>query len=169
MAMLLGLVPYGWLYLVQRVYYAYEDARTPFWLQLLVAGVATGFNVAILVLQPDQAGVIVGLGQTVSNLLGALLGFVLLRRKLGPLRTSGAVQVYVRLAIASAVAAGVGWLVLQLGDGIADSGFVGRLVVVGVTGLVFAALALGLAHLLRVREASQLLDPLVRRLRRRPS
>lgn len=169
MAMLLGLVPYGWLYLVQRVYYAYEDARTPFWLQLLVALVATGFNIAILVVQPDEAGVIVGLGQTVSNLLGALVGFVLLRRKLGPLRTSGAVQVYVRLAVASAVAAGVAWLVLRLGDGIADSGFVGRLVVAGVTGLVFAALALGLAHLLRVREASQLLDPVVRRLRRRPS
>jgi putative peptidoglycan lipid II flippase len=79
------------------------------------------------------------------------------------------VQVYVRLAVASAVAAGVAWLVLQLGDGIADSGFVGRLLVAGVTGLVFAVLALGFAHLLRVREASQLLDPVVRRLPRRPS
>jgi putative peptidoglycan lipid II flippase len=75
----------------------------------------------------------------------------------------------VRLAVASAAAAGVAWLVLQLTEGIADSGFVGGLVVAGAAGLVFAALALGFAHLLRVREASQLLDPVVRRLRRRPS
>jgi len=36
-----------------------------------------------------------------------------------------------------------------------------------VAGLAFAAAALGLAHAMRVREASQLLDPVVRRLRRR--
>ncbi|KQU68215.1 murein biosynthesis integral membrane protein MurJ [Phycicoccus sp. Root101] len=167
MAMLLGLVPYGWLYLVQRVYYAYEDARTPFLLQLLVTVVATAFNVAIIVAGPDQAGVVVGIGQTVSNLLAALLGFFLLRRKLGRLRLASAIQVYVRLAIASVLAAAVGWLVLRLGQGVTDSGFAGRLVVTVVAGLAFAAAALGLAHAMRVREASQLLDPVVRRLRRR--
>ena len=169
MAMLLGLVPYGWLYLIQRVYYAYEDARTPFMLQLLVTVVATAFNIAILVTRPDEAGVFVGLGQTVSNLLAALLGFVLLRRKLGALRLSSALRVYVRLTLASLLAAAAGWLVLRLGQGLTETGFAGRLVVVAVAGVVFASIALGLAHALRVREASQLLDPVVRRLRRRPS
>ena len=169
MAMLLGLVPYGWLYLVQRVYYAYEDARTPFVLQLVVTLIATAFNIVIIVAQPDEAGVVVGLGQTVSNLLAALLGFVLLRRKLGALRLAAAVRVYVRLTVASLLAAAVGWLVLRLGSGLTDTGFAGRLVVTVVAGVAFAAVALGLAHVMRVREASQLLDPVVRRLRRRPS
>ena len=40
-AMMVGLVPFGWLYLIQRVFYAYEDARTPFRLQLVVTVVAT--------------------------------------------------------------------------------------------------------------------------------
>lgn len=169
MAMLLGLVPYGWLYLVQRVYYAYEDARTPFVLQLLVTAVATAFNIAILLTRPEEAGVVVGLGQTVSNLLAALLGFVLLRRKLGALRLASAIQVYVRLTLASLLAAAAGWLVLRLASGLSDTGLGGRLVVVAAAGVVFATVALGLAHVLRVREASQLLDPVVRRLRRRPS
>lgn len=169
MAMLLGLVPYGWLYLVQRVYYAYEDARTPFVLQLLVTAVATAFNIAILLTRPEEAGVVVGLGQTVSNLLAALLGFVLLRRKLGALRLASAIQVYVRLTLASLLAAAAGWLVLRLASGLSDTGLGGRLVVVAAAGVVFATVALGLAHVLRVREASQLLDPVLRRLRRRPS
>ncbi len=138
-------------------------------LQLLVTAVATAFNIAILLTRPEEAGVVVGLGQTVSNLLAALLGFVLLRRKLGALRLASAIQVYVRLTLASLLAAAAGWLVLRLASGLSDTGLGGRLVVVAAAGVVFATVALGLAHVLRVREASQLLDPVVRRLRRRPS
>ena len=53
----------AWLYLIQRVYYAYEDARTPFWLQVLVTVVATVAGLVAALVPPD-AGVVVGLGQT---------------------------------------------------------------------------------------------------------
>jgi putative peptidoglycan lipid II flippase len=172
MAMLLGVVPYGWLYLVQRVYYAYEDARTPFWLQVLVSAIATVVNLSALVLDPDLTGIVVGVGQTLSNLAGALVGFVLLRRRLGPLQLSATVRVYVRLTVASLVACAVTWLLLRLLDPLADSGTVGATVVTVVAGGTFLVSALGLAHVLRVREASQLLAPVLRRvpgLRRDPS
>ena len=39
--MMAGLVPFGVVYLIQRVYYAFEDARTPFRLQVIISVVAT--------------------------------------------------------------------------------------------------------------------------------
>ena len=34
--MIIGLVPFSAQYLFQRVFYAFTDARTPFWVQVLV-------------------------------------------------------------------------------------------------------------------------------------
>ena len=70
-AMMLGLLPFGWLYLVQRVFYAYEDARTPFCLQVGVTVVATAVTSYALTVDPKHAGIVVGIGQTVSNLAAA--------------------------------------------------------------------------------------------------
>ncbi|MGO4340490.1 murein biosynthesis integral membrane protein MurJ [Pedococcus sp. 2YAF34] len=170
-AMMTGLVPFGWLYLVQRVFYAYEDAKTPFRLQVLVTVVASAVNLTALLAAPGRAGVIVGLGQTVSNLVAALVGFALLRRRLGSLHLSPAVRVYVRLAVASLVAAVptlvLLWLLGRLG--VEAERWSGAAVELALGGAVFVAVALGVAHALRVEEVGQLLDPVTRRLRRRPA
>ena len=167
-AMMIGILPFGWLYLVQRVCYAYEDARTPFYLQLVVTAVATAANLVAALVDPLRTGIVVGLGQTLSNLVAVLLGFALLRRRLGPLRLAATSRVYVRLVIASAFATFVGWLLLvgleRLGvDGRTWTGAVVELLVAG-GGFVVTALAL--AHRMRVDEVRQLLDPVLRRARR---
>ena len=71
----LWLLPFGWLYLVNRVYYAYEDARTPFFFQVVVTIIATIFNLIAYAAPVTSTGIWVGVGQTVSNLVGAILGF----------------------------------------------------------------------------------------------
>ena len=170
-AMMVGLVPFGWLYLIQRVFYAYEDAKTPFRLQLVVTVVATVANLAAALVDPTHTGVVVGIGQTVSNLAAAVVGFVLLRRKLGSLRLSASVRSYVRLAMASVAAGAVTWLGLWglEAAGIERTSWAGAFTEVVAGGGVFVLLALGLAHAMRVDEVGLLLDPLLRRLRRRPS
>ncbi len=166
-AMMLGLLPFGWLYLIQRVYYAYEDAKTPFHLQLVVTAVATAVNLVAFVADPVRTGVLVGVGQTLSNLVAAVVGFWLLRRRFGLLRLRATLRTYVRLLVASVGAAAVTWPVLAR---VAAGGF-GRYVVAGlqllVGGGVFASVALGLASLMRVEEVGQLLAPVLRRVRRR--
>lgn len=170
-AMMLGLVPFGWLYLIQRVFYAYEDARTPFRLQVVVTVVATVANLVAATVDPVHTGIVVGLGQTLSNLAAALLGFVLLRRRLGPLHLQASIRSYVRLVLASAVAGILTWLGVRALEaaGVDGRSWTGALVEAVVGGGAFVVIALTLAHVMRVREVALLLDPLVRRLRRRPS
>jgi putative peptidoglycan lipid II flippase len=170
-AMMLGLVPFGWLYLIQRVFYAYEDARTPFRLQVVVTVVATAANLVAATVDPTHTGIVVGLGQTLSNLAAALLGFVLLRRRLGSLHLQTSIRSYVRMVLASAAAGILTWLGVRAleATGLDGTSWTGAFVEVAVGGGVFVVIALTLAHVMRVQEVALLLDPVLRRLRRRPS
>jgi putative peptidoglycan lipid II flippase len=168
-AMMVGVLPFGWLYLVQRVYYAYEDARTPFFLQLVVTGVATAVNLYAFTVPPQDAGVVVGIGQTVSNVVAAVVGLSLLRRRLGLLRLRSTVRLYVRLVAASLVGAAVAWPLKWWLESVLPTGRTGSALELVLGGGVFLGVALGMAHLMHVDEVRQLLDPVVRRLRRRPS
>lgn len=165
-AMLLGLLPFGWLYLVNRVYYAYEDARTPFLFQVVVTVLATIFNLIAFTVPPSATGIWVGVGQTVSNAVGAVLGFVVLRRRIGPLGLAGTVRQHVRLGLASAagliVVAAIHW---ALPDGL-SRGWASAAATVAVLGPIYLALTWLLAHRMQVREVSALCGPVLRRLRR---
>ncbi len=162
-AMLLGVVPYGWLYLIQRAFYAYEDARTPFLLQVAVTVVAVSAAVSSLLVDPGRTAIVVGIGQTTGNTLAALLGFWLLRRRLGRLGLSPTIRMYVRMVAAAVVAAvvvGPGMALLGLGL----DGRMPPLVQLVLGGTSYVALTLALAHGLRVREVEQLLGPVLRHL-----
>ena len=158
-AMLLGLLPFGWLYLVNRVYYAYEDGRTPFVLQVVVTLVATAFNLIGYAASPTQAGVWVGVGQSVSNTAGAALGLVLLRRAVGPLGLAATVKMHARMVLASLVALSVTWA------GLGDT-WLEAVIVLALFGCLYVALAWAIAHRLRVPEVAALLGPVLRRVRR---
>jgi putative peptidoglycan lipid II flippase len=167
-AMMLGLVPFGWLYLIQRVYYAYEDAKTPFYLQVVVTVVATAVNLYAFTVDPTRAGIWVGLGQTVSNLAAALVGFALLRRRLGLLRLRSTMRLYVRLGIASVVAGLVCWPLVAWLESTLSGGRLSSAIELVVGGGLFLVMVLVLAHLMKVEEVGQLLAPVTRRVRRRP-
>jgi len=168
--MMLGLLPFGWLYLVQRAYYAYEDAKTPFYLQVVVTVVATAANLVAAVVPPERTGVVVGLGQTLSNTVAAVVGLWLLRRKLGSLHLRSTTRLYVRVAVASVVAAvptiAVVWVLRQVlpHDANGNLTWASSVVVVVVGLVVLFPVALAVAHALRVREVALLLDPVLRRV-----
>jgi len=166
-AMMLGLLPFGWLYLIQRVYYAYEDAKTPFYLQLVVTAVATAVNLVALFADPARAGILVGIGQTLSNLAAAVVGFWLLRHRFGLLHLKATVRLYVRLVLASLAGLAVAWPVIALIGRFGLGRYVAAATQLTVGGSLFLAVVLGAAHLMRVEEVGQLLDPVTRRIRRR--
>ncbi|MFV0464164.1 MAG: murein biosynthesis integral membrane protein MurJ [Nostocoides sp.] len=162
--MLLGLIPYGWVYLVQRMFYVYEDAKTPFWMALVITGVATVVNLVSYALPPAWVGVGVGLGQTVSNVLGAGVGIILLRRRLGPLHLGPTVQQHLRLVTATALGlVGAALVVLGLRAVLGESR-TATLVTVVISGIVLLALTLIGAARLQVREVRDALRPIAARL-----
>ena len=165
MAMIFGLVPFGVLYLLQRVFYAFEDARTPFRLQIVVTVVATIANLVSLLLPLRWMAVGVGAGQAVSNLAGMLVGLVLVRRKLGSLALHDVGRTYVRLGVASLLAAAAA-VVVELVVGQVVHGKVYNPIALMTGGLVFAGIYVVVARRLRVREIDDLVGPVLDRARR---
>ena len=134
-------------------------------LQIVVTVVATMANLASLLLPLRWMAVGVGAGQTVSNLAGMAVGLVLARRRLEalPLREVG--RTYVRLGVASVLAAAAAYIVqLELGRVLA-----GKLydpVALATGGLVFVVIYVVAARALRVREIDAMVGPVLERVRR---
>ena len=63
--MVAGLVPFSANYLLQRVYYAYEDARTPFWVQVPQV-ILTAVGVVASGLLLPGAWIVAGIGASMS-------------------------------------------------------------------------------------------------------
>jgi putative peptidoglycan lipid II flippase len=168
-AMSIGLVPFSVNYLVQRVFYAYEDARTPFVVQVVVAAVTSiGNLVCYFVLEPRWQVIGIGAFMSLANVVGCGLGLVLLRRRLRALDGGGIdgyllLRTVVRLLIITAVAAAVGWAVSLGGTRLGD-GRGADLAVVLVGGVLVLAVFTVLCRLMRVRELDDLVGPLLRRL-----
>lgn len=164
-AMTVGLVPYGLIYLVQRVFYAFENARTPFWLQVILAVVATLGNGVCFLLPGPWIAFGVALTQTVSTLVAAVVGYVWLRGLIGRLRIAQVVRTYVRLGLAATLAA-VAALLVRLGVHAAVGGWTGAVLTLVVGGGLFVLCYLLLARAMRVTEIDELLGPIARRARR---
>jgi putative peptidoglycan lipid II flippase len=164
-AMMFGLVPFGILYLLQRVFYSFEDAKTPFRIQIVVTVVATIANLASLLLPVSWIAVGVGAGQAVSNLAGMAVGLFLVRRRLEVLHLGEVLRTYVRIGLASVLAAAGAFVVLQ---GVAQvlHGKLYNPVALLAGALVFAAIYFVAARRMRVQEIDDLVAPVLERVRR---
>ncbi|GAA1997642.1 murein biosynthesis integral membrane protein MurJ [Microbacterium ulmi] len=146
-AYLVGLVPIGILFTVQRTFYAYNDTRTPFFFTLVQAAIAAGLAAAALALPPEIRAAGVALGQSVSILVQVILATILLRRKVGALRVRVWMLSLARFVAAAIPAGAAGWLTFELLGGVdgwtASSvvlGALGTVVIGGVTAVVYFAL-----------------------------
>jgi putative peptidoglycan lipid II flippase len=116
MAMVFGLVPYSAQYLLHRVFYAFEDARTPFLIQLPVSGIwAIGNLISLIVLQsrPQYIVIAVGASMAAANLFGAALSFYLLRRRFGSLDGRRVLNTYLKMIAAAAAAGTAAFMISQ--------------------------------------------------------
>ena len=175
-AYMLGLVPFASLYLIKRVFYAYEDARTPFIAQIPIAAITVLSVPLILTLVDPMYAAMAAAGSTsLGNLMAWLLGMWQLRRHAArhgttaPSAAAGALM-FGKLAVAAVGAWGVGTALVALAG---DLFWTHRLMAVllgAVVGLVMVAVFTALAHVLNVPEVRQLLgvaQRLMRRLTRR--
>jgi putative peptidoglycan lipid II flippase len=110
MALGLGLVPFTVQYLFLRAFYAMEDTRSTFFLQLIVAATNVVLGVALVSFLSD-ALVATGLSLAYGGAyaVGVLVSFHWLRPKLPTLAAGELVRHAVRLLVAAVPAAGVAY------------------------------------------------------------
>ena len=152
-AMAFGLTGFSATYLFQRVYYAYEDARSPFLVQVPTIAVIAVVDVLSLLLLPPRLVVVgVGAGMSLSALVSAGMSAWWLRRSHGHLDGPRVVRTHVRLLVAGLAAALVGGLVVWAMRDLTSSGRAGSALTCLVGGTAMAAVYLVALRLLHVRE-----------------
>lgn len=137
--LLVGLIPIGILFTVQRTFYAYNDTRTPFVFTLVQAVIAAGLALVALSLPADIRTAGVALGQSLSILVQVILATVLLRRVVGDLKVRRWMLSLARFVLAAVPAGLVGWGVFLLLGGV--GGWTTSSQLLGAVGAAIIALA----------------------------
>lgn len=168
MAFAIGLIPFTVQFVCLRTYYALEDTRTPFFLQLLIAGVNMVAATVLVGLAASSLWVAPALAVAYSSayFIGVIVSWQVLRRRVPNLGGGKLILHIVRLLIGSAVG-GVGAYFLSgwLSD-LIPSRFLGNIVACIAGGLLILGSYLLIGKLLKVRELSNLSDLLRSRLGR---
>ncbi|GAA2152467.1 putative peptidoglycan lipid II flippase [Humibacillus xanthopallidus] len=164
--MILGLVPFGIDLLCYRMFFALEDGRPTVTMQVLLTGISLLAGLFTLFVNPVWAIGVMAFGQTIGNIVSSGAGLMLLRRRIGALGLSSVLVTASRIGLAAAVAGLVAWgatTVLEpiLGGTIEGSSTILKRMFaasfeIGLVGLVFVSIYLGLAHALHVREIRDL-------------
>lgn len=164
-ALMLALPWYGFFTLAQRTFYAYEDGKTPFRLQVVNTAVATIVAVGCYLIPSAYRAVGVALGQTLAAMVCAAICIRLLRLRLRRLVMFDVVRVHVRAAVACIPGGLLGYALFLLFQS-APGGMLGSLLTVIVAVPVFSVSYLLAARRMRVPEVDRLLQPVAGRLPR---
>ncbi|WP_040155340.1 murein biosynthesis integral membrane protein MurJ [Mobilicoccus massiliensis] len=173
MAMLLGLPAFGAFYVVQRAFYAYEDARTPFWLQVVNSGAFVVVGLACYLVSSEYRAVAVAGGQALSNVLAAVIGIAWLGRRLGGIDLHVTIRTWIRTLVAclpaalvcAAVALPIRQFLHPYLPGPTQGWWLSSVLALIVGGGVFLAMYLAAARRMHIDEVDEFAGPILRRLR----
>ncbi|MGW0252659.1 murein biosynthesis integral membrane protein MurJ [Nocardia goodfellowii] len=158
-----GLAPFALVMLQMRVFYAYNDTRTPTMINLVmvttkiaaIAAAATLFEGSLVV-------VMLGVASSLAYVTGAVAGHVLLRRRHGLLGFTLVGETAGRVGAASGIAGTVAFAAVALTQSMIDTVVVQQVVTIAaatvVGGVVFllAAKAIGIPELRVARSVARL-------------
>lgn len=159
-------------FILNRVFYAQENARTPFTIQCIM--VCIGLGTALLASLLPEEFIIYGLAAsyTLTNVLGPVVSHVLLRRRLGDYGGGLIMRAHMRFVIAALASGIVGELGLRLFGSSSTGGFMwssigASAVTLAVVGTVMAGVYVVVLKQLRVAEVDAVLNPLLAKVRGR--
>lgn len=144
----LGLVPFSIVFVLQRVFYALEDTRTPFVIQAVHSGLFIVGALLLTVAEPSRIAVGIALLTSVVGTVQAVLLILVLRRRLGRLGGTEMVTAFGRFVLATIPAVATGLVAVFALGGYSASGWgmqsmSATLIVLVVSGLVMMAAYVG--------------------------
>ena len=164
----LGLFPFSVLFIVQRVFYALEDTRTPFFLQLVQATVFVGLALVVSTYPLGQIAFGLALSASIAGSVQTFIALVAMKRKLGGFAYGPVFRAYATFVLAAlpASAAGVGILVAfgGIGQGAATASALSAAGVGGLITVVMSAVYILTLLVLGNDDVRAVLSPILRRL-----
>jgi putative peptidoglycan lipid II flippase len=163
MAFGVGLVPFTIQYLYLRAFYALDNTKTPFLIQIWISGANAGLAVLFAFASSDPATLAarLALSYSLAYLLGAFLTFWALHKRLPDLDGRQTWWQLLKLLGASAPAAGLAWVITWPFSGFPS--VLIRLVGLILAGLVAVLVFFFAAKRLGIPEAASLLEVIRRR------
>ena len=167
-AFALGTVPFTVQFICLRTFYALEDTRTPFLLQLVIGGVnAVGALLLVYLMNnPDLTAAALAGSYSLAYLVGVQLSWRQLKRKIPHLNGRDLLMHVARLGIGAGSGALVAWLLSNLILGALPGGIVGPLLALCLGGGIIGASFLTVGKVLKVRELASLGEMIRSRLGR---
>jgi putative peptidoglycan lipid II flippase len=163
MVFVLGLVPFSTFQLVLRAFYALQDTRTTFLVNLAAVGVHVTSNLILFNVLPERWKIPgLALGHVAHYTVGSALLLSLLSRRIGGLQGTRILAAVARMLVAGLIMFAAAILVARAVAAAVDPGLLRDLATVLAGVAVGVATYLAAARLLRVEELTMLLE-LVRR------
>jgi putative peptidoglycan lipid II flippase len=172
LAYLPGLVLFSMLFVLQRVFFAFHEQRTVFFMQLVQSGVGVvGMLVSAITVPPQHIAVAVAVVTSIAGSAQTVVALVLVHRRIGGIDGRWVARRHIQYLLFSLVAGLVGILVVSgLGGydphGFGLSGRIPAVMTVVIAGVVMAAVYVVLLTAARIPELSAMTRPVLRRLRR---
>ncbi|MET9313341.1 murein biosynthesis integral membrane protein MurJ [Kribbella sp. NPDC003505] len=170
MTLALGIVPFTIQYFQLRTFYAFEDTRTPFFLQCAIAAANIAAAVIGVRVLLDQAhlrfsGVVLGAAYALAYLVAVLISRPVLRRKVPRVPGAGIGLPLLAMVIAAVAGAGAGRVVLWvLGLAIDWSGPLGAILELAIAAVVMLPVYAAVARVLRIHEVNDVVSMVTSKL-----
>ncbi|MFZ6993245.1 DUF6049 family protein [Curtobacterium sp. RRHDQ66] len=166
-----GLVLFSMLFIIQRVFWAMHDHRTPFLMQIVQSGLFVIGALAVALLPADHIGVGIAVCTTLAGTAQTIVALVLVRRRLNGIDGPNVTRSHVQFIIAALIAGVAGLVVANFfgafdADGFAMSDVTGALITVVLTGVVMAVVYFGALVVAKNGEIRGAVDMLKARLGR---
>ena len=171
-ALMVGLLPFSFVYMMQRAFYALEDTRTPFMFTLVqIVIYIIGATVIAQTVPAQWLVVALSLLTSTTVTIQAIIAYTLLVKRVGPLGDHKIATALAQFIFAGVIAGAAGFGMIELLGGISAGSFVLESVLsstltIGLVGFVMFALYLVTLRLLKVSEVDSALAGLKGILRR---
>jgi putative peptidoglycan lipid II flippase len=170
MTLALGIVPFTIQYFQLRTFYAFEDTRTPFFMQCIIA--ATNIAAALVgvrvLLDPAHlrfSGVMLGAAYSLTYLVAVLISRPVLQRKVPHVPGAGIGLPLLAMVIAAVAGAAAGRIVLWGVDLVIDwSGPIGAILQLAIAAAVMLPVYAGIARVLRIHEVNDVVSVITSKL-----
>lgn len=167
-----GLILFSILFVLQRVFYALGDTRTPFLMQCVQSGLFIIGALLCSLLPTEWIAVGIAAVTSIAGSVQAVVAIILVRRRIGGMDGRLMLRRHIQFLLLALVSGAVGFIVLILLGGLSADGFAqsdrgAAIVSVAIIGAVMGLVYFGLLLLIRNPELTSVTTILKTRLGRR--